>query len=55
MEHWQHQITNWFYFQGKCVQEVRQVFSPWVTQSVRLYKGQSYAEVEWTVGPIPIE
>lgn len=39
---------------GNCVQEVHQVFSPWVTQSVRLYKGQNYVEVEWTVGPIPI-
>lgn len=37
------------------VQEVRQQFSDWASQVVRLYKGQSHVEIEWTVGPIPIE
>ena len=41
-------------FQGPLVQEVRQVFSPFVSQSVRLYTGQQYAEFEYTVGPIPV-
>ncbi|KAK3702899.1 hypothetical protein QZH41_014169, partial [Actinostola sp. cb2023] len=40
---------------GSLVQEVRQVFSPFVSQVVRLYAGQRHAEFEYTVGPIPIE
>ncbi|CAN0119844.1 unnamed protein product, partial [Hapterophycus canaliculatus] len=31
-----------------------QVFSDWVTQTVRLRRGQAYAELDWTVGPIPV-
>ena len=37
------------------VEEARQVFSDWYSQVVRLYKGEKYAEFEWTLGPIPIE
>ena len=29
--------------------------SNWVTQTVRLYAGQPFAEFEWTVGPVPID
>ncbi|XP_060096660.1 lysosomal alpha-mannosidase [Heteronotia binoei] len=36
------------------VQEVYQNFSSWCSQVVRLYAGQPYVELEWTVGPIPI-
>jgi lysosomal alpha-mannosidase len=39
--------------EGAWVQEMRQTFSPWLTQTVRLYKGKPYIEFEWTVGPIP--
>lgn len=39
---------------GPLVQEIHQVFCPWVTQVVRLYKSYNFAEVEWTVGSIPI-
>jgi hypothetical protein len=40
---------------GPVVQEAVQSFGAWVTQSTRLYAGdQPYAEVEPTVGPIPI-
>lgn len=35
--------------------EVHQVFSPWVSQVVRQYAGENYAEAEWMVGPIPVE
>lgn len=40
--------------EGDIVQEVHQQFQPWLSQVVRLYKGQPYIELEWTVGPIPI-
>ncbi|CAN0481513.1 unnamed protein product, partial [Discosporangium mesarthrocarpum] len=32
----------------------RQVFSSWVTQTVRLRKETRHVELEWTVGPIPL-
>ncbi|XP_071107653.1 lysosomal alpha-mannosidase-like [Haliotis cracherodii] len=40
-------------YKGPNVQEIRQEFSPWVSQVVRLYDGAPYLELEWTVGPIP--
>ena len=44
---------------GGLVTEVRQTFSEWATHVIRLYKGDdelsSYIEVEWTVGPIPMD
>uniref|UniRef100_A0A8C8VPZ2 Alpha-mannosidase n=1 Tax=Pelusios castaneus TaxID=367368 RepID=A0A8C8VPZ2_9SAUR len=40
---------------NKLVQEVYQNFSSWCSQVVRLYAGQAYVELEWTVGPIPID
>lgn len=41
--------------QTPAVQEVRQWFSPWVSQVVRLYADSRALELEWTVGPVPIE
>jgi len=40
---------------GPIVTEVHQVFSEWATGVYRLYKRQPYVEVEWTVGPIPMD
>ncbi|KAM7305717.1 lysosomal alpha-mannosidase [Ixodes scapularis] len=40
---------------GSVVQEIHQVFESWITQVIRLYKGQDLIEFEWMVGPIPIE
>ncbi|NXX60469.1 MA2B1 mannosidase, partial [Scopus umbretta] len=37
------------------VQEVHQNFSSWCSQVVRLRAGEPYVELEWTVGPIPVE
>ncbi|XP_062034472.1 lysosomal alpha-mannosidase-like [Lepus europaeus] len=37
------------------VQEVHQNFSAWCSQVVRLYRGQRHLELEWTVGPIPVD
>ncbi|KAF7652581.1 hypothetical protein LDENG_00095180 [Lucifuga dentata] len=42
-------------FQTSVVQEVRQVFAPWASQVVRLYSESRAVELEWTVGPLPIE
>ncbi|XP_069023708.1 lysosomal alpha-mannosidase [Embiotoca jacksoni] len=41
--------------QTSVVQEVRQRFSPWVSQVVRLYADSRALELEWTVGPLPID
>ncbi|MCO5552105.1 hypothetical protein L7F22_005615 [Adiantum nelumboides] len=40
---------------GPLVHEVWQEFSPWIYQVNRLYKGKNYAEVEYVIGPIPID
>uniref|UniRef100_A0A8D0D4Q4 Alpha-mannosidase n=1 Tax=Sander lucioperca TaxID=283035 RepID=A0A8D0D4Q4_SANLU len=37
------------------IQEVRQWFAPWVSQVVRLYGDSRALELEWTVGPLPID
>lgn len=36
------------------VSEVRQAFVGWGTLTTRLWRGARVAEVEWTVGPVPI-
>lgn len=40
---------------GSLVEEVHQQLTSWVSQVVRIYKDAEHAEVEFTVGPIPIE
>ena len=32
-----------------------QVFSDWLTQTIRLYENQNFIEVSFTVGPIPFQ
>jgi hypothetical protein len=34
---------------------VTQVWAPWLSTEWRLYKGQAYVEVEYAVGPVPID
>ncbi|XP_047319755.1 alpha-mannosidase [Impatiens glandulifera] len=41
--------------QGPLVDEIHQQFSSWIYQVVRLYKDKEHAEVEYTIGPIPID
>nr|XP_057921276.1 lysosomal alpha-mannosidase isoform X2 [Doryrhamphus excisus] len=41
--------------QTSVMQEVRQWFAPWVSQVVRLHADSRVLELEWTVGPIPID
>lgn len=40
---------------GPVVEEVHQVFSPWCSQVMRIYKHSDYIEFHWLVGPIPIQ
>lgn len=40
---------------GPLVDEVHQEFSPWIYQVTRLYKDKDHAEVEFTIGPIPVD
>ena len=40
---------------GGVVQEVRQRFADWLTQTVRLGVGWRHAEFEHTVGPLPLK
>lgn len=39
---------------GPLVEEVHEEFSSWIYQVTRLYKDKEHAEVEFTVGPIPV-
>ena len=43
-------VTN-----GTVTSEARQVFTPWLTQIVRLVHNQRHIEFEWTVGHLPID
>uniref|UniRef100_A0A8C9TY53 Alpha-mannosidase n=1 Tax=Scleropages formosus TaxID=113540 RepID=A0A8C9TY53_SCLFO len=49
------QTAKTYTLKNSVVQEVQQEFSPWVSQVVRLYWGSRELELEWTVGPIPVE
>nr|XP_012569187.1 probable alpha-mannosidase At5g13980 [Cicer arietinum] len=40
---------------GPIVDEVHQQINPWIYQITRQYKGKEHVEVEFIVGPIPIE
>ncbi|XP_030461860.1 alpha-mannosidase At3g26720-like [Syzygium oleosum] len=41
--------------QGPLVDEVHQQLNAWISQVTRVYKGKEHAEVEFTIGPIPID
>ncbi|XP_004306319.1 PREDICTED: alpha-mannosidase [Fragaria vesca subsp. vesca] len=40
---------------GPVLDEVHQQINQWVSQITRLYKGKEHAEVEFTIGPIPVD
>lgn len=40
---------------GPLVDEVHQQFNSWIYQVTRLYKDKEHAEVEFTIGPIPVD
>ncbi|XP_064458044.1 lysosomal alpha-mannosidase-like isoform X2 [Ornithodoros turicata] len=39
---------------GSLVKEVRQTFSDWLTQVIRVYEDEDFVEFDWVVGSIPI-
>ncbi|KAJ4728881.1 Alpha-mannosidase [Melia azedarach] len=41
--------------QGPLLDEVHQRINPWIYQVTRVYKEKDHAEVEFTVGPIPVD
>ncbi|CAD5121632.1 DgyrCDS10126 [Dimorphilus gyrociliatus] len=42
-------------YPGKHYDEVRQQFSDWAWQTIRIYDNAKHVEIEWTIGPIPIK
>ncbi|KAE9606629.1 putative alpha-mannosidase [Lupinus albus] len=40
---------------GPLVDEVHQNFSSWIYQVTRIYRDKEHAEIEYTIGPIPME
>uniref|UniRef100_A0A5B7CBJ8 Alpha-mannosidase n=1 Tax=Davidia involucrata TaxID=16924 RepID=A0A5B7CBJ8_DAVIN len=40
---------------GPVIDEVHQQINPWIYQITRLHKGKEHVEVEFTVGPIPVD
>lgn len=53
-----HAVTNKVHltiFRGSIVQEVHQTFNEWISQVVRVYAEENHVELEWMVGPIPVE
>lgn len=40
---------------GPVLDEVHQRINSWISQITRVYKGKEHAEVEFTIGPIPID
>ncbi|GLT81598.1 hypothetical protein SLE2022_000390 [Rubroshorea leprosula] len=41
--------------QGPLLDEVHQQLNPWISQVTRVYKGKEHAEVEFSIGPIPVD
>lgn len=39
---------------GPLVQEIHQFYDTWVSQVIRIYRGQEHVELDWVVGPVPV-
>lgn len=39
---------------GDAVNEVHQIWAPWLSQTVRVYTDQDRIEFDWVVGPVPV-
>ncbi len=48
-------FTNRTCTKTELVQSALIIFNDWASQEVNVYDGASTVEVEWTVGPIPID
>lgn len=48
-------LSSFHVSSGEFVQEIHQVYNDWLSQVIRLYKGRDHVELDWLVGPIPIE
>ncbi|KAL6552364.1 hypothetical protein OROHE_007728 [Orobanche hederae] len=42
-------------FKGPLFDEVHQMISPWIYQITRVYKEKEHVEIEFSVGPVPID
>ncbi|EDV58294.1 lysosomal alpha-mannosidase [Drosophila erecta] len=42
-------------YEGSLVKEVHQHVNDWISQVIRIYEGANRVELEWLVGPIPID
>ncbi|GMP29807.1 hypothetical protein CsSME_00004761 [Camellia sinensis var. sinensis] len=40
---------------GSLMDEVHQQLNPWIYQVTRVYKGKEHAEVEFIIGPVPVD
>ncbi|KAJ7971782.1 Alpha-mannosidase [Quillaja saponaria] len=40
---------------GPVLDEVHQQLNPWISQITRVFEGKEHAEVEFTIGPIPVD
>lgn len=48
-------LSSFKVVKGPLFEEIHQVFSPWISQVVRIYQHVDYIEFDWVVGPIPID
>ncbi len=49
------EATNFKVTEGDLVTEVYAEFGDWIKQTTRVMKDKNFVEVEWTVGPVPID
>ncbi|KAI5386914.1 hypothetical protein KIW84_073163 [Lathyrus oleraceus] len=49
------QRASFTVLRGPILDEVHQQLNPWVSQIVRIYQAKEHAEVEFTIGPIPVD
>ncbi|CAI0555724.1 unnamed protein product [Linum tenue] len=43
------------FLRGPLLDEVHQQLNPWISQVTRVYKGKEHAEIEFVIGPIPLD
>lgn len=47
-------VSKFTVYQGDQFNEIHQVYNDWLSQTIRLYKGEKNAEFNWQVGPIDV-